>query len=105
MLLNVEISSDGQLKAEDQRSKRSATETLPPQTTAKLNQLMANAILSSRSVPKSECADCFIYDLEIQSEASDLQIHVDNTTINDSGAAELIAYLSKLRDDALAPKP
>jgi hypothetical protein len=105
VLLSVEVTNDGQLKAEDQRSNRTVTQTLSAQTTAKLNQLVSNAILSSRSVPKSACADCFIYDLEIQSETSDLHIQADNTTMNESGAAELINYLSKLRDDALAAHP
>jgi hypothetical protein len=105
VLLSVEISSDGGLKAEDQRSGRTVSQTLPLQTTAKLNQLISTTAVASRSVPQSECADCFIYDLEIQSEEGDLHIHTDDVTLKDSGAADLITYMSKLRDDALGSNP
>ena len=102
--LTAQISSDGQLIAEDQRSHRSVTQTLSSQTLTRLNQLITNT-WSAKSPTQSGCADCFIYDLEIQSEESDVQIHVDDVTMKDSGAAELIAFVNKLRDDALRPNP
>jgi hypothetical protein len=105
VLLTVEISSDGQLKARDQRSNRNVTQNLSSQSTSKLNQLISNTAVSAKGVPQSSCADCFIYDLEIQSEESDLHIHVDDVTIKNSGASELITYVIKLRDDALRPNP
>ncbi len=103
VLLSVEISSNGQLKAEDQRSSRIVTQTLPAPTMARLNQLVSATAVSSRSLPQSSCADCFIYNLEIQSDAGDLHIQADDTTVKNSGAADLISYANKLRDDALGP--
>ena len=103
--LNIEISSDGQLRAEDQRSNRIVTQTLPPQTLTKIHQLMGTTSVSMTGVPQSGCADCFIYDLEIQTEESNYHINVDDVTMKNSSAAELITLLSKLRDGALAANP
>ncbi len=105
VLLTVEVSSDGQLKAEDQRSQRNASKILPSQTTVELEGLVNNAIVSTKRVPQSACADCFIYDLEIHSGDKIIQIHVDDATINDSSAQGLITTLLKIRDEALNPTP
>ena len=105
VLLTVDVSSDGQLKAEDQRSQRSASKILPSQTTAELKGLIFNTVVSTSRVPQSACADCFIYDLEIQSEGKVIKIQVDDSTINDSSAQGLITTLLKIRDEALNPKP
>jgi hypothetical protein len=105
VLLTVEVSNDGQLKAEDQRSHRSITETLPTQTTNELKKLVFSIPASTGRLQQSACADCFIYDLEIQSVGKNIKIHVDDVTINDSGAQELITTLARLRDSALKPSP
>lgn len=103
--LTVKISSNGQLSAEDQRSHRSVSQILSSQTITRLNQLVSGTSVSAGNSPQSGCADCFIYDLEIQSEESDFHVHVDDVTLKDSGAADLISYMIKLRDDALRPSP
>jgi hypothetical protein len=105
VLLTVDVSSDGRLKAEDQRSQRSVTKVLPSQTTAELKGLIFNTVVSTSRVLQSACADCFIYDLEIQSDGNDFKFHVDDLTINDSDAQGLITTLLKIRDEALNPKP
>ena len=105
VLLTVDVSSDGQLKADDQRSQRSASNILPSKTIAELKGLVFNTVVSSIRVPQSACADCFIYDLEIHSGYKIIQIHVDDATINDSSAQGLITTLLKIRDEALNPTP
>jgi len=105
VLLTVDVSSDGRFKAEDQRSQRSVTKVLPSQTTAELKGLIFNTVVSTSRVLQSACADCFIYDLEIQSDGNDFKFHVDDLTINDSDAQGLITTLLKIRDEALNPKP
>jgi hypothetical protein len=105
VLRTIEVSSDGQLKAEDQRSQRSVTKILPSQTTAELKGLIFNTVVSTSRILQSACADCFIYDLEIQSDGNDVKIHVDDATINDSSAQGLITTLLKIRDEALNSNP
>ena len=101
VLLSVEVASDGQLTAEDQRAGRVVTQTLSPETTAELGRLIAGTRPTVTNKPGSACADCFIYDLQLHLDAGDIQVHVDDTTLGDSGAMDLIMRLSQLRDAAL----
>ena len=103
--LTVEVNSDGLLKAENQRSQQIVTKILSSQTVIELKKLIFNTISSASRTTQSACADCFIYDLEIQLDGSNIKIHVDDITINKSGAQELIAKLIGLRDEALKPNP
>ena len=105
VFVTVEVSSDGQLVAENQRSQQRVTKTLSSQTIAELRGLIFNSILSTSHVQQTVCADCFIYDLEIQSEGNNVKIQVDDVTINNSSARELITALLRVRDDALRPSP
>ena len=105
VLKTVEVSSDGQLKAEDQRSHRSISKTLPTQTIDELHQLIFSIPAAGGRLLQSGCADCFIYDLEIHSAGKNIEIHADDTTLNGSGAQKLISTLIGLREGALKPNP
>ena len=105
VLLTVEVTSDGQLKAADKRSNNSVTNVLPPEKTNELKRLISNLSQGGSQSPSSSCADCFIYDLEIRTEGKDIQIHVDDVTIKKSGSQDLITTLIMLRDSALKPNP
>jgi hypothetical protein len=105
VLLSVEVSSDGHLKAEDKISHRTVSQTISEQKTSEIKQLISKTRLSSKNMTESGCADCFIYDLEIQSEENDIHLQVDDVTINDSGAADLIALLRTLRDETFRSAP
>jgi hypothetical protein len=99
--LTVEVSSNGQLKAEDQRSGRTVLQNLSPASMTELNRLFSKALAATAAPPRSGCADCFIYDLEVTSAGNTSAIRVDDTTLEASGAAELITFLRQLRDRAL----
>ena len=103
--LKVTVSSDGQLTAEDARSNRSVTQTLPPDTMAKLAALYSAVALSTPQSPHSGCADCFLYDLELNSAGKALSFKFDDTTLGGSGVEELIHFLQQLRDAALKSQP
>ena len=103
--LKLDISSDGQLTAADQRSGRSVSQSLPPETMAKLTALYAVLALVTAQSPASTCADCFIYDLEVTSSGRVVSVHADDTTLNASGAGDIIRYLRQLRDTALKSQP
>ena len=105
VLLTVEVTSDGLLKAENQRSQQIVTKFLSSQTVFELKKLIVSTVSSASKTTQSACADCFIYDLEIQLDGSNVKIHVDDVTINNSRAQELIAKLTGLRDEALKPNP
>jgi hypothetical protein len=101
ILLTLEISSDGHLKAQDQRTNKGADRTLPQPTITELAGLIAKAKFSPDAAPYPGCADCFIYGLEVQSDGHLSKIRVDDITIRNSGAEELITFLRELRNSAL----
>ncbi len=103
--LQVEVTSAGQLTATDERSGRTATQTLPAQTMGRLRQLMAEARIPTAGVTPSACADCFIYDLTIKNSSGTMSLRADDVTLAGSGAADLISYLIGLRDSALRSQP
>ena len=103
--LTVEVTSDGRPKAEDQRSGRTVTQAVPPATLARLGQLYSGLSLVTPNAPRSGCADCFNYDLRANSGGRVVQVQADDTTLTDSGAAELISLLQQLRDAALRTQP
>ncbi len=103
--LKVEVSSDGQLTAEDQRTGRKVTKSLPAETISRLAQLHSAALAARPAPAHSGCADCFLYDLQLNAGGKSVQIKADDTTLTDSGAAELIGLLQQLRDDALRSQP
>lgn len=109
VMLTVQVSSDGKLTAEDQRSGRSVTQTLPAGTLAKLAELTSSvASTASGAGPKpqkSSCRDCFLYDLQVTSAGRTARIQADDTTLGASGAQELIGLLRQLRDGALRGQP
>ncbi len=60
VLLNVQLSSDGQLVADDLKSGRSVTQGLPPETLAKLASMLSTVVVATPESPHSDCADCFL---------------------------------------------
>jgi emfourin len=101
VLLTVEVASDGRFSAQDQRLNRRVDRSLPADTIRELSGLLAALRVAPDAAPSPGCADCFIYELEIQSNGSISRIRVDDITLGNSGAADLIAYLRKLRNTAL----
>ncbi len=103
--LSVEVSSRGQLTAQDLRSGKSATVTLSEADLAQLSRLVDQIQTPPAAMPPSKCADCFIYTLELQLQGRDVTLQVDDTTLQGSGLSGLIGFLHKLRDNALSVQP
>ncbi|MBI3738422.1 MAG: hypothetical protein HY258_05190 [Chloroflexi bacterium] len=101
IMLTVEVSSDGKITAEDPRSGKSETRNLTTDELAELKKLISSAKISPNAAPYPGCADCFIYTLEINSGGHLARVQVDDITLKDSGALELVTYLRKLRNGLL----
>jgi hypothetical protein len=100
--LVIQVTSAGVMKVEDQRTARTATLNLPPGELTELDSLrQAFATPQTPRLP-SACADCFIYDLEIESNTGLIRVQADDTTLVASGAEALIQHLRELRDRALS---
>lgn len=97
--LHVDISSDGRLTAENGRSGKKVTKDLDAATLGKLSALVSAA--SNLESPRSSCADCFLYDLQVRSAGGSVRVQADDTTLAASGTQDLILLLQQLRDSAL----
>jgi hypothetical protein len=99
---SIEISSDGSYTVIDERSNQSITKKLTANELSKLQEIISNAeyITPEKSLP-SGCADCFIYNLEIQGNAKKFSVQVDDISLPNSGMETLITYLRGLIDAAL----
>jgi hypothetical protein len=103
--LHVQVSSDGSLTADDQRTGRQVSQTLPPEIVAQIAS-QVGPLLQATPVPaRAGCADCFLYRLEFTSEGKTASLEADDTTLSDSGAADLVKLLQQLRDKALRANP
>ena len=98
----IQVTSAGELKAEDQRTNRSAVLNLPPGELSELDSLRQAVTSQPIGRLPSACADCFIYDLEIASSTGIFRVQADDTTLAASGAQALIERLRELRDRALS---
>lgn len=100
--LVIQVNSAGEMKADDQRTGRTVTLNLPAGELSELDSL--RQALTGPQTPRlpSACADCFIYDLEIQSNTGLIRLQADDTTLAASGAQALIEHLRELRDRALS---
>jgi hypothetical protein len=105
VLLTIQITSDGKLEAQDHRSGRSVARELTPETVAQLGTLVSQLRIAGGTPPPSACADCFLYDLELESATGTTRVHADDTSMADSGAAAVIGFLRQLGDNALAGRP
>lgn len=98
---SVEITSDGELTATDERTKQTVTTQLSKEQMDELQKLISTASYVTPEMPMI-CADCFVYEVTIERESGKPWVaSVDDTSIADSGLAPLIEYVRDLMDKAL----
>src|SRR5574340_291227 len=100
--LRVRADSTGALSASDVRSGREIRRPLSASDVDDLEGLLAVLSLHDAGGAPSVCADCFLYDLEITNRGETSIWRGDDTTLDVSGAADLIQLLQELRDSALS---
>jgi hypothetical protein len=98
---SIEISSDGIFTVVDERAKRTITGDLSLDELSKIKELVSTSEYISKSKPEAICADCFIYDLEIQGGGRKFTIQLNDISLPDSGLESLVDNLRSLIDTAL----
>jgi hypothetical protein len=98
---SIEISSDGKFTVMDERENKTTTGELSANELSKLNEMVSSAEYIPESKPSGGCADCFIYDLEIQTNGKNFSIQLDDISLPKSGLEPLVTYLRGLIDTAL----
>lgn len=91
----LEVLSDGSYKVYQQAGAEGIQRQLSQTDLANLENLIANLEIRI-SGPNGVCADCFIYDIEIQSGGRKMTFQLDDISLRDSGASELVMFLSGL---------
>lgn len=101
LMRSVDITDDGQMTVTDQRTNKTVSMKLTKEELTRLRELVAQASYSAPKIPMS-CADCFIYDLNLERDAGGpLAATVDEVNLADSGLAPLVNFVRALMDKAL----
>lgn len=102
LMRTVEVSSDGSYTVTDERSKSKVISELNETDLVMLRKLVSNVeVRSPEDSRPSVCADCFIYDIEIQSDGKNFTIQLNDLALPDSGMEGLVAFLRGMIDSAL----
>ena len=91
----LEISSSGEMTLTDERSQQHSTTQLPANKFAKLKDLVAATEYRPITQPMS-CADCFIYDLQIDNGSEKFQVQIEDVNLPNSGLQPLISFLAEM---------
>lgn len=92
----VEVLSDGSYTVYPQAGTEGVKGQLTEAQLTQLQELINNLEITSPQTD-SMCADCFEYNIEIQSSGGrKLVLDLDDLTLPDSGAGELVTFLSGL---------
>lgn len=100
MKRSILVSSDGEYQVLDQRTQKTASGTLTESQRNEVKESLTGLKFTAPNLP-SACADCFIYNIEIESNGQKMKIQLDDTTLPGSGFEPLVDSLRALMDSAL----
>jgi hypothetical protein len=98
----VTITSDGKVIAWDMRAEHSGSMQLSEAELAELRRQVSAVGVVGQTGTETGCADCFIYDLKIETASAVYSVALDDVTLPDSGLEPLVTYLRGLMERALA---
>ena len=88
----IEVNADGSYTVTDSRNGDVVTGTLAADEIGELKGLVTSIKFAAPEL-QSNCADCFLYDINIQSNGQKLIIQADDVTLLDSGVEALVSFL------------
>ncbi len=95
---NITVTSDGKIVAVDERTNQTVTSKLTQEELGRLKVRLDSSAFTTAAPQTAVCADCFLYDLEVQSGGQTYSAHYDDTNLPDSSLEPLIAFLRDLLD-------
>lgn len=98
----VTVDQDGRVVAMDERANLTGTVQLTSEQLGRLEEQIRAALTQRSGRQNSNCADCFIYDLEIRTPDDIFSAQVDDVTLPDSGLEALVMNLRDLMEQALS---
>ena len=100
LLRTVTVKSDGNYTVIDERAAKKITGKLTEEKFDELQELISGLEFTAPQMP-TVCADCFVFDVEIQSSGKKMIIQADDISLPDSGMQPLVDLLRELMDSAL----
>ena len=100
LLRTIDVNSTGSYSVADQRAGKVITGTLSEADLATLQSLISSLEVSTPKNP-SMCADCFEYELEIESGGKKMIASTDDLSLGETGMGELVQFLRQTMDAAL----
>lgn len=101
LMRSIIVNSDGEYSATDERLGKTVTGQLTNTEFTEIQALVTDMQYIDPARPNSVCADCFIYEFQIQKGDEQFFIQVDDITMPDSGLELLVRYLVELLDAKL----
>lgn len=101
LMRSIEVSSDGIYTVTDERTNKTASGELSKDEIAAMTKMVADAQNITGEKPEMTCADCFIYDIEIQSNGKKIAVQLNDISLPESGMKDLVTSLRELMDSAL----
>ncbi len=99
---SIDITSDGQYTVVDERASDPILRVLSAEELSKLTTQIAALEAVPGDMPDgSGCADCFLYDLEIERNGEKMAIQLNDINLPNSGFEPLVTYLQSLINAAL----
>lgn len=100
LLQNIEVKSDGRYIVIDERANNIVEGKLSANELAALEELVSTLEFSAQEIPTG-CADCFVYDVEIESGGRKMIVNADDVSLSDSGLGSLVQFLRGIMGSAL----
>ncbi len=102
LLRSIEISSDGNFTVIDERTKKNISGTLSPEEISNLKvQISTSGFVSDNNPKNAACADCFVYDLDIEGDKGKFNTQLNDVSLPNSGLESLVTFLRDSIDAAL----
>ena len=96
---SIQVASDGSYLIVDERAQTSVTGNLTEQQLSELKDLTNNLKFTSPE-NRAVCADCFVYDIEIESGGKKMILQVEDISLPDSGVEALVTFLRGILESA-----
>lgn len=100
LLRNIEAASDGKFTVNDERAGTTVTGELTDGKLAELQRLVTEMTFTAPEIP-AVCADCFVYEVQIESGGKKMIAQADDISLPDSGMEALVEFLRGIMDSAL----
>lgn len=100
LLRNIVVQSDGGYTVTDERANSTVAGNLTESELAALKETIATLKFTPPEI-QAVCADCFVYNLEIESGGKKMLVRADDNSLEGSGIEDLVQFLRGLTDAAL----